>query len=255
MLYVKATIDGETYYLQQQDNGNWLRLLTAPSLPGTYDITITAVTDSGNVITIDASDPVYRELLRLIVQGKSIAGARMMDYLPEYWHISPEMQKVLESDGLEVDRFLNAITSIYTDAFILTAGESRIKEWEQDLKIIPTGTLEQRRLFVLSKLRGQGKLNEAKIKAIVKTFTGGDSIVTFEDSDSTIYVKVLPPNNGETYLFPDVERSIRPRKPVHLGLVVERYYSTWGDIKDGFSSWANLANAKPDWKAVYNHIR
>lgn len=255
MLYVKATIDGETYYLQQQDNGNWLRLLTAPSLPGTYDITITAVTDSGNVITIDASDPVYKELLRLIVQGKSIAGARMMDYLPPYWHISPEMQKVLESDGLEVDRFLNAITSIYTDAFILTAGESRIKEWEQDLKIIPTGTLEQRRLFVLSKLRGQGKLNEAKIKAIVKTFTGGDSIVTFEDSDSTIYVKVLPPNNGETYLFPDVERSIRPRKPVHLGLVVERYYSTWGDIKDGFSSWANLANAKPDWKAVYNHIR
>lgn len=253
MLYVKATIDGNTYYLQQQDNGNWLRLLTAPSLPGNYDITITAVTDSGNVITIDASDPIYRELLRLIVQGKSIAAARMMDYLPKYWHESPEMQKILESDGLEIDRLLNAITSIYTDAFILTASESRIKEWEQDLKIIPTGTLEQRRLFVLSKLRGQGKLNEGKIKTIVKTFTGGDSIVTFEDS--TINVKVLPPNNGETYLFPDVERSIKPRKPAHLGLVVERYYSTWGDIKEQFSSWANVSNVKADWKAVYNHIR
>ena len=169
MLYVKATVDGKTYYLQQQDNGNWLKLLQAPSLPGNYDITITAVTENGNIITIDASDPVFKDILRLIVEGKSIAAARMMDYLPEYWHVSPEMQAILEGDGLEVDRFLNVIASIYTDSFILTASESRIKEWEQDLKIVPTGTLEQRRLYVLSKLRGQGKLNEAKIKSIVRT--------------------------------------------------------------------------------------
>lgn len=253
MLYVKARIDGETYYLERQDNGNWLRLLTAPKLPGSYDVTITAVTDSGNVIVLDASDPVYRELLRLVVAGRSIAGARMMDYLPRYWHESPQMQRILESDGLEIDRLLNVIVSIYTDAFVLTAGESRIKEWEQDLRIVPTGTLKQRRLFVLSKLRGQGKLNEGKIKTIVRTFTGGDCVVTFEDSE--IRIRVLPPNNGEVYLFPDVERSIKPRKPAHLGLVVERYYSTWGDVKEQFGSWSNLSYVKADWKAVYNHIR
>lgn len=252
MLYVKATVDGKTYYLQQQDNGNWLRLLTAPSLPGNYDITITAVTENGNIITIDASDPVFKDILRLIVQGKSIAASRMMNYLPEYWHVSPEMQAILEGDGLEIDRFLNAITSIYADSFILTASESRIKEWEQDLKIVPAGTLEQRRSYVLSKLRGTGKLNEAKIKNIVSAFTGGDSIVTF--ADSTINVQVLPPNNGEVYLFPDIERSISPRKPAHIGLVVERFYSTWGDIKNHFSSWADLKENKTDWKAVYNHI-
>lgn len=252
MLYIKATVDGQTYYLQQQENGNWLKLLTAPSLPGSYDITITAVTDNGNIVTIDASDPVFKEILRLVVTGKSVAGDRMMKYLPEYWHVSPEMQAILEADGLEIDRLLNAILSIYTDGFILSASEARIKEWEQDLKIIPTGTLEQRRMFVLSKLRGAGKLNEAKIKTIVTTFTGGDSIVTFENSE--INVKVLPPNNGETFLFPDIERSIKPRKPAHLGLVVERFYSTWGDIKNQFSSWADLSTAKTDWKAVYNHI-
>lgn len=252
MLYVKATVDGKTYYLQQQDNGNWLKLLQAPSLPGNYDVTIVAVTENGNIITIDASDPVFKDILRLIVQGKSIAAARMMNYLPEYWHVSPEMQAILEGDGLEVDRFLNVIASIYTDSFVLTASESRIKEWEQDLKIVPTGTLEQRRLYVLSKLRGQGKLNEAKIKSIVHAFTGGDSIVTF--ADSTINVQVLPPNNGEVFLFPDIERSISPRKPAHIGLVVERFYSTWGDIKNQFSSWADLKATKADWKAVYNHI-
>lgn len=177
---------------------------------------------------------------------------RLIGYLPEYWHKSEEMQEILESDGIEIERLLNKARSIYGDSFILTASESRVKEWEQDLKIIPTGTLEQRRLMILSVLRGAGKLNEPKIKKIVNAFTGGDAIVTF--ADSTINVQVLPPNNGEVFLFPDIERSISPRKPAHIGLVVERFYSTWGDIKEQFSSWEDLLNSKADWKAVYNHI-
>ena len=178
--------------------------------------------------------------------------ARLIGYLPDYWHKSEEMQEILESDGIEIEQLLNKARSIYGDSFILTASESRVKEWEQDLKIIPTGTLEQRRLMILSVLRGAGKLNEPKIKKIVNTFTGGDAIVTF--ADSTINVQVLPPNNGEVFLFPDIERSISPRKPAHIGLVVERFYSTWGDIKEQFSSWEDLLNSKADWKAVYNHI-
>ena len=178
---------------------------------------------------------------------------RMMNYLPDYWHKSAEMQEILESDGIEIAQLLNKARSIYGDSFILTASESRIKEWEQDLKLVPTGTLEQRRLMVLSVLRGAGKLNEAKIKGIVNAFTGGDSIVTF--ADSTINVQVMPPNNGEVFLFPDIERSINPRKPAHIGLVVERFYSTWGDINEQFDSWEDLRTAKADWKAVYNHIK
>lgn len=178
---------------------------------------------------------------------------RMMNYLPDYWHKSAEMQEILESDGIEIAQLLNKARSIYGDSFILTASESRIKEWEQDLKLVPTGTLEQRRLMVLSVLRGAGKLNEAKIKGIVNAFTGGDSIVTF--ADSTINIQVMPPNNGEVFLFPDIERSINPRKPAHIGLVVERFYSTWGDIKEQFDSWGELSAEKADWKAVYNHIK
>ena len=178
---------------------------------------------------------------------------RMMNYLPDYWRKSAEMQEILESDGIEIAQLLNKARGIYGDSFILTASESRIKEWEQDLKLVPTGTLEQRRLMVLSVLRGAGKLNEAKIKGIVNAFTGGDSIVTF--ADSTINVQVMPPNNGEVFLFPDIERSINPRKPAHIGLVVERFYSTWGDIKEQFDSWEDVRTSKADLKAVYNHIK
>ena len=178
---------------------------------------------------------------------------RMMNYLPRFWHPNLEMIEILKTVGIELDKLVTAYKIIYTDAFILTASEKRIKEWERDLQIQPTGTLEQRRLFVLSKLRGSGKLNEPKIKSIVSAFTdGGGAIVTF--ANSTINIKVLPPNNGEVFLFPDIIRTISPRKPAHLGLVVERFYSTWGDIKDQFTSWQDLNDSKTDWKAVKNHI-
>lgn len=182
-----------------------------------------------------------------------MSGKRMLGYLPLYWHESAEMVAIMEAQGAEVDRLQSKSMVIYTDSFILQASERRISEWEQDLHISPNGTLEQRRLFVLSKLRGVGKLNELLIKQIVSAFTdGGDCDVTF--AKSTINIKVMPPNNGETFLFPDIERSITPKKPAHLGLVVERYYSTWGDIKNDYTSWDDLKTDKTDWKAVYNHI-
>lgn len=178
---------------------------------------------------------------------------KMMNYLPRFWHPNLEMIEILKTVGIELDKLVTAYQIIYTDAFILTAEEKRIKEWERDLQIQPTGTLEQRRLFVLSKLRGSGKLNESKIKNIVSAFTGGyDCIVTF--SNSTITVRILPPNNGEVFVFSDIIRTITPRKPAHLGLVVERFYSTWGDIKDQFTSWQDLNDSKTDWNAVKNHI-
>ncbi len=178
---------------------------------------------------------------------------KILNYLPLYWHPNLEMIEILKTAADELDELRASMQIIYTDAFILTASEKRIAEWEQNLYIQPTGTLEQRRLYILSKLRGSGKLNEAKIKNIVSAFTeGGGSIVTF--ANSTINIKVLPPNNGEIFLFPDIIRSIKPRKPAHIDLVVERYYSTWNDIKTQFINWQDLYDNKADWAAVKNHI-
>lgn len=178
---------------------------------------------------------------------------KMMNFLPEYWHSNHDMIQILQTIADEIVLLHAKYQIIYTNAFILIASESRVREWEKDLKIQPIGSLYQRRLFILSKLRGNGKLNEVSIKSIVSSFTGGyDCIVTF--SNSTITVRILPPNNGEVFVFSDIIRTITPRKPAHLGLVVKRYYSTWGDIKDQFTSWQDLNDSKTDWNAVKNHI-
>ena len=53
--------------------------------------------------------------------------------------------------------------------------------------------------MILAMLRGSGKLNEDKIKTIVRTFTGGGCIVSFENS--TIIVEVAPPEWGRNILI------------------------------------------------------
>ncbi|SFH21013.1 hypothetical protein SAMN05660649_04254 [Desulfotomaculum arcticum] len=250
-MIVKVTIDGQDIYLEEQSNGTWEKLIAAPAYGGVYPITITVQSDNGLITIIGTDDRELGELLKLIVLGKSIAAQRMLQYLPRFLHDSILIRNILESQGHEIDRFLDNIQIAINDAYIMSASETRIQEWERRLKIVPTGTLDQRKSFLIATLRGQGKLNEAKIKTMVNAFTGGDAIVTFENS--VLNVKILPPNNGDVYLFPDVERALKPQVPTHIGLSVRRWYSTWNDIKQNFADWANVAQSGT-WQVVKNYI-
>lgn len=154
-----------------------------------YPITITVIADNGAITIIGSDDPELGKLLRLIVLGESIAAQRMLGYLPEFLRTAREIKAILESEGHEIDRLSDNIQLIINDAYIMSASESRIQQWEQKLKIVPAGTLEQRKQFILAVLRGQGKLNETKIKSVVNAFTGGEAIVTF--TNSTIDIKIL----------------------------------------------------------------
>lgn len=179
--------------------------------------------------------------------------SQLMRLLPGYWQSSPEMNALQAALGGEMDKFNSAVDAAYLDARIMTASAKRITEWEQDLGISSDGrTLDQRRQFIISIFRGSGKLNEARIKNIVNAFTGGSAIVTFRDG--TLTVKVLPPNAGETYMFPDVEKALSVRVPAHLELQVVRYYSTWDDISRDFATWDDVRNNLANWNAVKNYI-
>ncbi|WP_304542259.1 putative phage tail protein [Desulforamulus aquiferis] len=250
-MIVKVTIDGQDIYLEEQPNGTWEKLATAPTYGGVYPITITLLADNGSVTVIGSDDPELGKLLQLIVQGKSIAGQRMLEYLPRFLQDVREIQTILESEGHEIDRLRDNIQLVINDAYIMSASETRIQQWEQRLKITSVGNLNQRKAFLLATLRGQGKLNESKIKTVVNAFTDGDAIVTFQNS--VLDIKILPPDNGDVYLFPDVERALRPRVPAHLGLSVRRWYSTWNDIKLNFADWSIVASYGT-WQNVKNYI-
>lgn len=246
---ITAKINNQVIYFTTTDGINWRVSGVAPSLSGTYDVEIIVTDESGITTVYNTLDPQLLESLKLYVLTRD--KAELIKYLPEFLREFTEFKELFKAEDSEFDMLSPSVDNIFSESTIKYCSENSIKEWEQALGIKPNGTLEQRRLFLLAMLRGQGKLNEAKIASIVEAFTGGDAITSF--ANSVITVKVLPPNNGEIYLFPDVERALKPLIPTHLGLIVMRFYSTWSDIKLNITSWESVSQTA-DWQAVKSYI-
>lgn len=243
-----AKVNNQIITFSSSDGLKWIVTSVAPDKEGTYPITLTVTTDKGGVYEYTTTDAEFGKYLTLYVTNRQ---SNLIKYLPHFLQEVREFQELFPPIDDEINILFPYIESLFAESIIMYCSEARIKEWEQNLGIVPTGTLDERRLYIKAMLRGNGKLNEAKIKSIVDAFTGGDAIVSFEDS--TITVKILPPNNGEVYRFPDVERALKPLIPAHLGLSVVRFYSTWADIKNNYGSWENVASAT-DWNEIKNWI-
>lgn len=174
----------------------------------------------------------------------------MMNYLPQFWYENEEMKQILSVHEYEFNDALTESEIIIRDAFILTMSEDRVKQWEKALGLPPNGTLEERRMAVLGYFSVIAKLTEESIKAMaVRLYDGARARIKFEDS--TIKVEVMPlPKNYETQVtFPLLWNWIYEKKPCHIALEVERYYTTWGEVKNNFTSWGKVVLQKT-WQDV-----
>lgn len=182
------------------------------------------------------------------------AEKEMMNYLPPYWHESEEMQQIMKAQGAEFDKLDVKTETIYTDAFIMTASEARIAEWEKKLKLPPAGTLDERRRKVLSYFQVFVKLSETSIQALTELlYRGARAKLVFKDSEIKIIVIPLP----ENYLDTDTSllvTQLQPKKPVHIGVAAKRFQCTWGDINNSFDTWAAAYAARPTWRDIMLHI-
>lgn len=182
------------------------------------------------------------------------AAKRMMSYLPLYWHESAEMQQILQAQGAELDKLKEKIQSIYDDAFIMLAAESRIAEWEKWLGLPPVGTLDERRRKVLSYFQVFVKLNEGVIKTLTAAlYNGARAKIKFLDGTINIVVIPLPENYIDTD-FSLLAVQLEPKKPCHLGTNTERYQATWGDINGSFATWQEAMAKRPTWRDILLHI-
>lgn len=245
---VEAVIDGKTIKFVSSDGKNWYVSSVSPDRAGVYSVSLTMTTDNGISYTYTAADAAFGEYLRLYVTNNM---SRLIEYLPEFLREIKEFKELFEAEDYEVDILYPSIESIFAEALIMYCSEERLSQWERALGVVPQGTVDERRYYIKALLRGNGKLNEQKIKSIVDAFTGGEAIVSF--NNSVIVVKILPPNNGEVYRFPDVERALKPLVPAHLGLSVLRYYSTWGDIKNNYADWNTVSQAE-SWQIIRDYI-
>ena len=192
--------------------------------------------------------------LTTIVDTGTLAGTKMIGWYPTTVVAVDAMRAVNDVVGHELDNARARGALLNNNAFLFWMDESRLAEWENALEIdVPeNSTVEERRNVIVAKIRGQNKFNVSNIKSIVKTFTGGDAEVTV--ADGVISVKVLPPNNGQLYNQSALVWELKNKIPAHMQLNIERYYSTWGDVKNNETSWQSIRSGYTNWDALKDKI-
>lgn len=175
---------------------------------------------------------------------------RMWNYYPEIVKKIKEFPAMVQAKCPEMGFLSEERAKILNNAWMLTMDETRVKQWERLLGIVPLpdSTLEDRRETIAARVYGGYKLNTESIRAIVNIFTQSGCRSYFRDS--TIYVIIYPPSGDKTYRFENIENELWRRVPAHLNLNVSRSYVTWGEIKDNFTSWQDVKDNFETWDDV-----
>lgn len=181
---------------------------------------------------------------------------QMLNYYPEVIKAIREFQVMMETESLEIEEMHQKLVQLLGDAYVSTASETRISQWEQFLNITPMTQgedsletwLSDRRETILARLHNSPKLNSQSIEDIVKIFTGGTAKSYFKDG--TVYVLINPPKDNKQYKFENVEQELNKKIPAHLSFQVGRNYYTWLQIKEGNPTWNDVKNNFGNWTEV-----
>jgi hypothetical protein len=181
---------------------------------------------------------------------------RMLNYYPEVIKAIREFQALIKTQSLQVDELHQKLIQMFEDAYVTSAHEERIEQWEKFLEITPlpqgdndTETwLQDRRETIIARLYHTEKLNGASISEIVRIFTGGTATSYFKDG--TIHVLIEPPKDSKQYKFENVEQELSKKVPAHLMLRVDRNYYTWLQVLDSHPVWGYVSLENPTWESV-----
>ncbi|HYK74229.1 MAG TPA: hypothetical protein VEV44_14130 [Pseudoneobacillus sp.] len=257
--YIKYTIDGNTYELINNGDGTWSRNVNAPVVAGHYNLLL-EIGQGGIKTYIDSTDPRYSFYLDVI--GEIERKFDLIKGFPEYLQNSLVFKDLFNAEDMELDLLFNEIKNTSLDIFIRTASIEKVTELENFFKFKGLGNLEQRRTFLLSLFQKGRKLNEGLIKETVDTITGSDCTVTFFGADemqnpqpgfAVLQVQVFSPDNNKDYRYEDIFRALKPLVPVHIKLIVQKYFSTWKDVMLNYSDWTAV-NSMGTWQDVKNYI-
>ncbi len=181
---------------------------------------------------------------------------KMMEYLPQYWHDIEEMKQILHTEGIEFDSLSNELKLVLNDAFIMSSSEERVRQWEKALKLAPIGTLHDRRVAILQYFATNLKLSSEVIKSLVASiYDDARSHVYFEDSEIKVLIIPLPEHATDELDFSLLMRQLEVRKPCHIGVSVERFISSWQDVRDGrLRTWGDFKTNLKTWDDVLTYI-
>lgn len=155
--YIKYTIDGVTYSLNNNGDNTWSRKETAPSVAGNYLLTL-IISENGIVTTINSSNSMYETYLNVIMEAERVAC--LEKFVPDFISETKQFKTIFDIEDENFDNLYFQIENIKSDAFITTASNDAIVRLENFMSIKGLGTLDQRKSYLISMLQKGNKLSE-----------------------------------------------------------------------------------------------
>ena len=156
----------------------------------------------------------------------------LTQYVPKRYWDNDEVQKLIYENLSNRLNWLEGIfEEIVNNAYIKNMNEESLSKLEKEFKIKPDSemTLEDRKDFLLSILRGIGVTNVEKLKTIAKTYECGDIEVIQNYSSYSIIIKFVS-ILGIPKRLNDLKKAIEKVVPCHLGISYEFKYNILNDL-------------------------
>ena len=156
----------------------------------------------------------------------------LTQYVPKrYWGHDDIQKFIYEKLSKRLNWLEGIFEEIVNNAYIKDMDDESLSKLEKEFKIKPEGemTLEDRKDFLLSILRGIGVTNVEKLKTIAKTYECGDIEVIQNYNSYSIIIKFVS-ILGIPKRLNDLKKAIEKVVPCHLGISYEFKYNILNDL-------------------------
>lgn len=158
---------------------------------------------------------------------------KLMNYLPFYYQGIEEIVDLQNSIGIEYKTLKDKIDDIFNQCFIETTTWG-IQLWEK-IYGIPIGNttsnLDDRREYIISKMRSEGSTTINKIKNLALSFTNGIIEVEENYAEYTITIKFTS-IVGRISNLDNFEKTLKVIIPAHLGYSFIFRYNMHKELKE-----------------------
>jgi len=138
---------------------------------------------------------------------------RMIKYLPVYERNAKIFQSLINVKAQEMDKKALDIEDFINQLSIDTATWGLdIYENELGINTNINKSYEERRSFIKSKYRGIGKFDKALLQSILKSYTNGETEVSFNGKFNLLLEYI----ENNTLNLVDLETTLEEIKPAHL---------------------------------------
>lgn len=165
----------------------------------------------------------------------------LIQYFPEYYQHSKVIENICKAQEEGLNELSTDVAESQNQLFPETA-DILLYRWEQIYGITPDESkpIDERRSYLMSKMRGQGICTEDLIKNVAESFANGEVELIEDYSNYNFKIKFVS-SKGAPPNIDDLTAAIEEIKPAHLNFEYVYIYNTWAMIEAQEMTWTQAS--------------